>query len=68
MNNFIECTQIGNDGERYRKLISISQIISVTEIEDRTYIQMEHDPKGRIRIGIHVAESFDKLRSLILKP
>lgn len=66
MNGFIECTQIGKAGVEFRKLIPISEIISVTEIDGETFIQMERDRNGNIRVGVRVAESFEKIQSLIL--
>ncbi len=66
MKGFIELTQVGVNGDRYRKIIAKSEIISVTEIEDKVFVQMERDYKGRIRIGIQVVESYEKVLSLLI--
>ena len=68
MKGFIEVTHVGKrDGHRYRTLIAVSEIISVGEYGQNgtVTIQMERNKDGKIPIGIEVAETFEKVASLI---
>lgn len=65
MKGFIEVTQVGHGEERFRKIIAVSEIISVTEIDGIVCIQISRDHKGRVLAGVQIAESYEKILSLI---
>ena len=54
MKGFIEVTQLGHGEERFRKIIAVSEIISVTEIDGIVCIQISRDHKGSVLEGVHV--------------
>ncbi len=68
MKGFIEVTHVSKrDGSRFRTLIAVSEIISIGEygFNGAVTIQMERRKDGKIRVGIEVAESYEKVMSLI---